>query len=779
MVTLKDVARDAGVSIATVSCCLSGAKNVRPETRMKVMDSIERLKYVPNMAARNLKATGSRRIGVILTDIDNVSHAEIFKGISTVIQENGYDLGTAFSNGFPDLECRCISDFVSQNVSGIILVTSQPENTALFSRVKDEYHIPLVFAERRPEKAGFDFAGFDEEETGRHITEKLLEKGWRNIAVMGGERRFSPEAEMFRGYEEALKNAGIPVRMDWIRTTDMTKEEAFKEFFRLPGVRKLDAVIATSENIACGIAEACRVQGIRFPEDMRIIALGEETWMRASQIPGVSYIFRSSFRMGTEAARLLMKRLGKKAGAGHGMDMTADGRDINSGREGGGVYTAEAEQEDKAGILRRKEKSGSMGVKGRGKSLRILMADVSTSRSVRLLSENFTAQTGIPVEIELAAQEETFVRITEDAGLSRPAYDVYMYDIPWLEYMVQNEIVADISRFAGENPDIFGRIFPHNSENCRYEGRYYGIPVVGGAQIMFYRKDLFERHDLRKQYGKRTDRALEPPETWEEFNDLAAFFTQRFNPSSPTAYGTSAAGNVDEALAPEILIRIWAHGGRIWDRYNRASLDLPENETGYASLLETLKYTERPLSETSIGQTVEDFCSGRTAMLITYTEYSNRIRKVLHDNISGRVGYSLIPGKASISTGWNLGLSPYTKMESEAFQYFRWLCGRDISVYTTILDGQSPMKEPYRSPELLKLYPWLGLTEESFAYCRRRRGPYRKRSLVIPANRIEEILCRAFRNVEEGRDTLRGALDKGQKEMKELFKMYGYPSAVH
>lgn len=127
MVTLKDVAKDAGVSIATVSCCLSGSRNVKPETRVRIMDSIEKLKYIPNSSARNLKTADSRRIGVVLTDIDNFYHAEIFKGISAELQSKGYHISVAFSNNSPDIECEKIDDFISSNVSGLLIDHTQAD----------------------------------------------------------------------------------------------------------------------------------------------------------------------------------------------------------------------------------------------------------------------------------------------------------------------------------------------------------------------------------------------------------------------------------------------------------------------------------------------------------------------------------------------------------------------------------------------------------------------------------------------------------------------------
>ena len=96
------------------------------------------------------------------------------------------------------------------------------------------------------------------------------------------------------------------------------------------------------------------------------------------------------------------------------------------------------------------------------------------------------------------------------------------------------------------------------------------------------------------------------------------------------------------------------------------------------------------------------------------------------------MGYETIPGKTPVSVGWNFGLNPFSSRAEWAFTYFRWLCQSDTSYYMTILDGQSTVKAPYHSHELLKLYPWLELTEESFSLCRKRNGPHRDKALVIP-----------------------------------------------
>ena len=763
MATLKDVAKDAGVSIATVSCCLSGAKNVKPETRMKIMDSIEKLKYIPNASARSLKKADTKRIGIVLTDIDNTYHSEIFKGCSSYLQDRGYSISVAFSNNSPDIEQEQINEFVSHNISGLLLITSQPQNTEFFSSRLKKFSIPAVFIEHRPEVSGFSFVGFDNYKTTYYLTENLLQKGYKKIALICGPSLFSAEADSIEGYQSALQSYGLTPSSELIRTTNMTKEDAFKALITMPFLEEIDAVIATSENIAMGIAEACRIRGIRFPGNIQIISFGEESWLHTSSLSGIVHTSRTAFTMGTAAAELLMKNIESPVLFEEKTLLFSD--DIIS-------------RHLPVPVKREHSISSSQPVVSR-EPLRILMVDIATARSAELLSVNFTRMTDIPVEIDLLPQDQLLKAIIADVERSSPHYDIYMYDVPWLEYMVQNQLVADITDYVeGEN---FKKeaYFSHNLENCMYEDRYWGIPISGGAQIMFYRRDLFENTSVRKAFKDQFGIRLVPPRTWTEFNGIASFFTREYNPDSPTQYGTSLAGDPDEALAPEILIRLWAFSGKIWDKYNRVCLNTPENAQALQSILDTVKYTPAPPLETSIDQTVADFCSGRTAMLITYAEYANTISRSIHNNIIGRVGYEPLPGRTPASVGWNLGLNPYSSRTDEAYWYFRWLSQKDISVYMTILDGQSPAAAPYQSHELLKLYPWLELTEESFKYCRKRNGPYSKNSLVIPQSRIEAVLCDVLKNIIKNGISIQDALAQGQEEMTALFRSYGYPKPLH
>lgn len=302
MATLKDVAKDAGVSIATVSCCISGTRYVKPETKMRVMDSIEKLKYIPNASARDLKSSSSNRIGIVLTDIDNTYHAEIFKGVSSYLQRRGYSISVAFSNNLPDIEIEKIEDFISQNVSGLVIITCQPQNTEFFQNRIKNFNIPAVFIERRPDSLDVSFAGFDNNKTLYQITNALISKNYKKIGLVTGFSHFSSEKESMEGYAAAFYNNGLSPDPSLIVETNMSKEDAFKTCMTNLPLSSLQAVIATSESIASGILEALYLQNIRVPDDVLLITLSEEGWNNATKYPGVIHTSRTAFTLGREAA---------------------------------------------------------------------------------------------------------------------------------------------------------------------------------------------------------------------------------------------------------------------------------------------------------------------------------------------------------------------------------------------------------------------------------------------------------------------------------------------
>lgn len=759
MTTLKDIAKDAGVSISTVSSCLSGNKPVKPETKTRIMDSIEKLKYIPNISARNLKSSTSHTIGVVLTDIDNSYHAELFKGISSFLQTKEYDVNVAFSNSSPHIECQLIDNFISLNVAGLLIITCQPQNTDFFHSRILNYNIPTVFIDRQPENLFVNYAGFDNYETAYYLTNAFLSKGYKNIALACGPLHFTSEHEAINGYRDALQKYGLPLRRKLICNSNMSKEDAFRSVLTNMGGQKIEAIIATSENIAAGAMEALSTYGLNISDNISLATFSNECWNSGYRHPGILYTSRTSFQLGCSSANLLLENIKTPH--------FFESKNII-------MHDQILEKSLEVPFAKQSEPRISKTTNN-DKKLKVLMADLNTTHSLALLSDSFQKQTGVSLEVDLLPQNKILDQIISTIDNKENIYDIYMYDIPWHRYMIQNSLLADITDYVNSSAFPSSDIRPENLENCSFNNRYYGIPIIGGAQILFYRKDLFEKPEIIKKFKSKYNLSLRPPKTWTEFNGICRFFTQKYNPDSPTKFGTSLAGIVEEELAPEILIRIWSYGGLIYDSYNRPCLNTIENAKAYESILDTINYTNGSPFKTSINDTIQEFSTGKSALLITYAEYAPQINKGILNNIIGRVGYEMLPGKRPARIGWNMGLNPSSTKADLAFQYFSWLSSQNTNFYMTILDGQSPSLAPYHSQELLKLYPWMEITAKSSAYTQKRDGPQKKNTLVIPQNRIEHILCNVLKDILEGGLSISEALSSNQEKMSHLFATYGYP----
>jgi multiple sugar transport system substrate-binding protein len=399
------------------------------------------------------------------------------------------------------------------------------------------------------------------------------------------------------------------------------------------------------------------------------------------------------------------------------------------------------------------------------------MLDCNLANAISVLARKFTHDHNIRIHIETDIQNELPNSILEDSIRSVPQYDIFMFDIPWLNFLAQNECLEDITDLITEDKIFINSIIRDNLVNSVYRKRYYSIPIIGGAQLLFYRTDVFEDPIISKDYFSRTGKKLQPPKTWKEFNSVARFFTREFNPASPVEFGTSCPGVMAEELCPEIYIRMWGHGGALFSENNQPRFDTRQNIRAFENLLELQRYVSRPLFETSINETVEDFYNGKTAMLITYTEYAGKIMDAINRNVSGKLGFTFVPHRTPISMGWNLGLNPYSPKKESAYTFFKWLFRKDVNYYLTILDGQSTSMYPYENNELLKLYPWMGITIDNFKFSRRRITSDKKNALIIPWNRIENIIYSGAKDMYN-HNNVSNCLCKANREINDLLSVY-------
>lgn len=751
MATLKDIADRVGVSVATVSYCINNTKTVKASTRDRIMQAIRELNYIPNDAARKLKKVTARELAVVFPDIDDLCRSEILKGLISGAEDADRFLDIAFSYNSPKLERSIIDRFIGKNVAGLILITCQPGNTEYFKNTIVRNNIPTVFIDRFPENIDANFLSFDNYQACNYLTRQLIERRYTDILLMSGFHHLFSEHECIRGFTDAMEESNLPCPPEYVLETELTKESAFREtMFHVAG-RPPQAIIASSELLAKGIMEALNLSGVQVPRQTCVITLGEDCWNSTNYLPNVIHTARAAYTLGKRSIESLMKNLRSPKFFEKEFMLLKDSVVDASLKLPAPCKTPYAPRAPR-------------------RQLRILSPVLSTTEALRAVSAQFEREHDVKISIDITSYHELFDAIVENARGGNGGYDIYFFDTSWSAYLSQIDAFADLTEFI-KSQDVFRQcLISKNLGNCLNDDRYVGFPIVGGSHILFYRRDLFDDPMIRRQFEALYNEPLQVPRTWTEFNGIARFFTKEFNPYSPTAFGTSVIGSIHEELALEILIRLWSFGGNILDESGRLCLDSPQNIKGFQSLLESCRYAEKNVFEASIEKSFDAFGTGRTAMLLSFTEYASAISDRIHGDIISRVDYAMMPGKTPANVGWNLGVNKKTKHSELITDYFAWMCKKHTSYYMTTLNGQSVIRHPYENHELMKLYPWMSLVAEGQRNARDRVYPMFGRSGLVPPHEVETVLYKLFHKMYHQQATVPDALREGQKLLADLFQ---------
>ncbi|MCF6136212.1 LacI family DNA-binding transcriptional regulator [Pseudalkalibacillus berkeleyi] len=303
MVTIKDVAKEAGVSVATVSRVLNENGYVGVDTKKKVLQAIAKLNYSPNEVARSLYKRRSRLIGLLLPDITNPFFPQLARGVEDEVSEAGFRLLLGNSDENVQKELDYIQTFAQNNVVGMISATSHVDYG-----IYDALNLPLVLLDRISDEYPAVYA--DGEEGGRLAAETLVEKGAKQITVMKGPSHIKPAQDRYRGAVEALNRSEASYTV--MSTTSFSFEDAkgwAEELFaKYP---ETDAVIASNDMVAIAILHEALQLGKRIPEDLQIIGYDDIPQCSLSY-PTLSTVRQPAYEMGRQAARLLMKTINKE-----------------------------------------------------------------------------------------------------------------------------------------------------------------------------------------------------------------------------------------------------------------------------------------------------------------------------------------------------------------------------------------------------------------------------------------------------------------------------------
>ncbi len=309
-VTIYDVAREAGVSMATVSRVVNGNPNVKPSTRKKVSDVIDRLNYRPNAVARGLASKKTTTVGVIIPDVTNLYFSSLARGIDDIASMYNYNIILANSDGEARKEIKVLNTILAQQVDGIIFMGHQL--SADVRREIDLTDTPVVLAGTVDENNELPNIIIDYKEATKEATELLIKNGHKKIALLGLDMDSAKQRNSAEGYKEALEDAKLPVEdaLSIRLSTDMTNLDSEELVSNLKDLGVTSATVE-DDRIAIYLLNELIKQGINVPEDFEIVTSNNSPIIEMAR-PKLTTIDQPLYDLGAVAMRLLTKLMNKE-----------------------------------------------------------------------------------------------------------------------------------------------------------------------------------------------------------------------------------------------------------------------------------------------------------------------------------------------------------------------------------------------------------------------------------------------------------------------------------
>lgn len=308
-ISLKDLAHELGVSIATVSRALRNSPEIGQEMQMKVKELAKRLNYRPNPFAQSLRKEGPRIIGVVVPNLVTHFYAAVLDGIEDEARRADYSVISSNSHESCEDEMRAIDNFINLHVEGIIASVSQ--NTTDYSHFEkvSKMGIPLVFFGRTCLPDLFSSVTANGDVAAQEATQHLIDTGSRRVAFLGGPNHLDMVKRRKHGYLEALRDNRIPIDRELVVCNRIDFDlvvEATKQLLQIEN--RPDAILAVNDTVTFAAFTAIKEMGLRIPEDVALIGFTDDQHARYVT-PQMSAIEDQSYKMGCVAYDLLQKSI--------------------------------------------------------------------------------------------------------------------------------------------------------------------------------------------------------------------------------------------------------------------------------------------------------------------------------------------------------------------------------------------------------------------------------------------------------------------------------------
>jgi LacI family transcriptional regulator len=302
---LEDLANILGVSKVTISKALRDHSDISDETKLKVKQLAESLGYRPNRNARNLSSRKSNIIGLVVPKIAHFFFGSVIEAVYDTAFENKYESVITVSQELAEREKQHIESLLSMRVDGLLIsITEQTKDYSIFERVI-KMNTPMVFIDRVPDIPGVPSVTVDDRGGAFSAIEYFINKGYRNISLIGGYNYINIGKARTQGFYDAMNKYKVPANEKWIIEGGFGEEDGYKAFKEILKSGDLpEAILAVTYPVALGLYEAATEAGIKIPKDINVTCFGNNVFKYMA--PSVfNYVDQPTHELGTTAVKLL------------------------------------------------------------------------------------------------------------------------------------------------------------------------------------------------------------------------------------------------------------------------------------------------------------------------------------------------------------------------------------------------------------------------------------------------------------------------------------------
>ena len=306
-ITIKSVARKAGVSITTVSRVINGNYPVSAASKKRVENAMKDLNYRPNIIARNLRSNKTNLIAFVVADISNPFFMDAVKGLEGEVEQEGYNLVIASSNGSIEKEHKLIDSLIEQRIGGLVIASSDASGEGVKTCL--EMNIPVVLIDRMIEGMDLNQVGWDNYAGAKLLTEKLIEKGHRRIGIVNVSLAHQSGTLRRDGFLDTLEEHGIPRVDEYVSPANFSMEEAYKWAGKLLGREKRPTALFCANNVMLeGALMAAGDASLSIGEELSLVSFGSIDFDRFLST-SITCLHQDSSLMGQKAGEILLRQL--------------------------------------------------------------------------------------------------------------------------------------------------------------------------------------------------------------------------------------------------------------------------------------------------------------------------------------------------------------------------------------------------------------------------------------------------------------------------------------